>query len=66
MPGGSSPPPRAHYLNLKSLGTYDLIAVHGTDTMAYTASALSLMLRGFLKPIVMTGEGGDGAAATAV
>ena len=31
------------------------MVVHGTDTMAYTASALSLMLLGFRKPIVMTG-----------
>lgn len=31
------------------------LVVHGTDTMAYTASALSLMLLGFRKPIVMTG-----------
>lgn len=30
--------------------------VHGTDTMAHTASALSLMLQGFKKPIVMTGS----------
>lgn len=29
--------------------------VHGTDTLAYTASALSLMLAGFSKPIVITG-----------
>ena len=28
----------------------------GTDTMAYTASALSLMLLGFRKPIVVTGQ----------
>ena len=27
----------------------------GTDTMAFTASALSLMLLGFRKPIVITG-----------
>ncbi|KAL3147958.1 hypothetical protein ABBQ38_014253 [Trebouxia sp. C0009 RCD-2024] len=32
------------------------LVVHGTDTMAYTASALSLMLLGFRKPIVMTGS----------
>ena len=31
------------------------LIVHGTDTMAYTSSALSLMLCGFRKPIVMTG-----------
>ena len=36
---------------------YDaFLVVHGTDTMAYTASALSLMLLGFKKPIVMTGQ----------
>jgi len=36
---------------------YDaFLVVHGTDTMAYTASALSLMLSGFEKPIVMTGS----------
>lgn len=35
---------------------YDAFVVaHGTDTMAYTASALSLMLAGFGKPIVLTG-----------
>ena len=32
------------------------IVVHGTDTMAYTASALSLMLAGFKKPIIVTGS----------
>lgn len=37
---------------------YDaFIVVHGTDTMAFTASALSLMLGvGFGKPIVLTGS----------
>lgn len=30
--------------------------IHGTDTLAYTATALSLMLAGFGKPIVMTGS----------
>jgi L-asparaginase len=32
------------------------LIIHGTDTMAYTASALSLMLLGFKKPIVLTGS----------
>jgi L-asparaginase len=32
------------------------LLVHGTDTMAYTASALSFMLVGFRKPIVLTGS----------
>ncbi|KAK3235061.1 hypothetical protein CYMTET_54719 [Cymbomonas tetramitiformis] len=36
---------------------YDaFVIVHGTDTMAYTASALSLMLSGFAKPIIVTGS----------
>ncbi|KAL6777071.1 hypothetical protein ACKKBF_B20105 [Auxenochlorella protothecoides x Auxenochlorella symbiontica] len=36
---------------------YDaFLVVHGTDTMAYTASAMSLMLAGFRKPIVFTGS----------
>lgn len=36
---------------------YDaFVIVHGTDTMAYTASALSLMVPGFRKPIVLTGS----------
>ncbi len=30
--------------------------VHGTDTMAYTGAALSLMLAGFRKPVVLTGS----------
>lgn len=36
---------------------YDgFIIIHGTDTMAYTASALSFMLLGLSKPIVLTGS----------
>lgn len=36
---------------------YDgFVVLHGTDTMAYTASALSFMLPGFAKPIVLTGS----------
>jgi L-asparaginase len=35
---------------------YDgVVVLHGTDTMAYTASALSLLLRPCLKPVVLTG-----------
>lgn len=35
---------------------YDgFVVVHGTDTMAYTASALSFMLSGLAKPVVLTG-----------
>lgn len=32
------------------------VVAHGTDTMAYCASALSMMLVGFGKPIVLTGS----------
>ena len=32
------------------------VVLHGTDTMAYTASALSFMLRGLRKPVVLTGS----------
>lgn len=36
---------------------YDgFIVLHGTDTMAYTASALSFMLEGLTKPIIITGS----------
>lgn len=36
--------------------TFDgFVVIHGTDTMAYTASALSFMLLGFGKPIILTG-----------
>ncbi len=32
------------------------VILHGTDTMAYTASALSFMLNGLQKPVVLTGS----------
>ena len=32
------------------------VVLHGTDTMAYTASALSFMLQGLRKPVVFTGS----------
>jgi len=32
------------------------IVIHGTDTMAYTASALPFMLEGLAKPVVLTGS----------
>jgi L-asparaginase len=31
------------------------VVLHGTDTMAFTASALSFMLQGLAKPVVLTG-----------
>ncbi len=39
-----------------ALSSYDgVVVVHGTDTMAYTASALALMLGPLPKPVVLTG-----------
>lgn len=36
---------------------YDgFVVTHGTDTMAYTASALSFLLQGLSKPIIFTGS----------
>lgn len=36
---------------------YDgFVILHGTDTMAYTASALSFMLEGLSKPVIITGS----------
>ena len=36
---------------------YDgFVILHGTDTMAYTASALSFMLEGCSKPVILTGS----------
>lgn len=32
------------------------VVLHGTDTMAYTASALSFMLPGLTKPVILTGS----------
>ncbi|MEI9920272.1 MAG: asparaginase [Bacteroidota bacterium] len=31
------------------------VVLHGTDTMAYTASALSFMIQGLRKPVILTG-----------
>ena len=33
-----------------------IVLLHGTDTMAYTASALSFMLQGLNKPVIITGS----------
>ncbi len=36
---------------------YDgFVVLHGSDTMAYTASALSFMLQGLKKPVILTGS----------
>ena len=37
--------------------SYDgFVVLHGSDTMAYTASALSFMLQGIKKPVILTGS----------
>jgi len=35
---------------------YGFVVLHGTDTLAYSASALSFMLEGLAKPIIFTGS----------
>ena len=40
-----------------SYADYDgFVILHGTDTMAYSASALSFMLEGLTKPVIFTGS----------
>lgn len=52
----------AHWVALARLverhySAYDgFVVLHGTDTMAFTASALSFMLGGLRKPVVLTGS----------
>lgn len=44
------------YIIEENYHQYDgFVILHGTDTMAYTASALSFMLEGLNKPIILTG-----------
>lgn len=41
----------------KNYSAYDgFVILHGTDTMAYTASALSFMLENLAKPVIITGS----------
>ena len=48
---------REIYRNLKLEDAPDgFIVIHGTDTMAYTASALAFMLRNLRVPVVLTGS----------
>lgn len=44
------------YIIEENYHQYDgFVILHGTDTMAYTASALSFMLEGLNKPVILTG-----------
>ncbi len=51
-----------HWLQLRDiiLESYDrydgFVVLHGTDTMAFTASALSFLLPGLTKPVIFTGS----------
>lgn len=51
-----------HWINLgtviaDSMERYDgFVVIHGTDTMSYTASALSFMLNNLPKPVILTGS----------
>jgi L-asparaginase len=46
----------ASHLHRRLLDFDGAVVTHGTDTLAYTASALSFMLRGLPKPVVLTGS----------
>ncbi len=44
------------YIIYENYDSYDgYVILHGTDTMAYSASMMSYMLRGLTKPVVFTG-----------
>ncbi len=44
------------YIIYENYNQYDgFVVLHGTDTMAYTASALSYVLEGLNKPVIITG-----------
>ncbi|MDO5615874.1 MAG: asparaginase [Cruoricaptor ignavus] len=46
----------ANYIG-ENYDKYDgFLILHGTDTMSYTASALSFMLKGLRKPVIFTGS----------
>ncbi len=46
----------ANYIG-KNYENFDgFLILHGTDTMSYTASALSFMLKGIRKPVILTGS----------
>src|SRR5690606_27227693 len=44
------------YIIFENYDSYDgFVVLHGTDTMAYSASMLSFMLKGLNKPVIFTG-----------
>lgn len=46
----------AHQLHQHWQNYAGFVVLHGTDTMAYTASALSFMLQGLDRPVIVTGS----------
>lgn len=46
----------ADLINLHYQDFDGFVILHGTDTMAYTASALPFMLQGLRKPVILTGS----------
>lgn len=46
----------AHIISDNYAAFDGFVILHGTDTMAYTASALSFMLQNLTKPVVLTGS----------
>ncbi|MDE0791711.1 MAG: asparaginase [Flavobacteriales bacterium] len=46
----------AEAISARSKDYHGFVILHGTDTMAYTASALSFMLMGLGKPVILTGS----------
>ena len=43
--------------SIKKYIEYDgFVVLHGTDTMAYTASAISFLIEGLNKPVIFTGS----------
>jgi L-asparaginase len=61
-PVDSSDMNQGHWLEIaqtivENYGKYDgFVVLHGTDTMAYSASAVSFMLRNLAKPVIFTGS----------
>ena len=46
----------AEHISLNYANYHGFVVLHGTDTMAYTASALSFMLENLDKPVILTGS----------
>lgn len=46
----------AHAIEKNYYSCQGFVVLHGTDTMAYTASALSFMLENLRKPVIITGS----------